>query len=76
MIIPEIILQKRYKLLHNLYSWLIYHSISRIEKNKMNQLKLAIPNKGRLSEDVFDLLQRAGLSIAKRDLRSLYTHVT
>ncbi|OGH95734.1 MAG: ATP phosphoribosyltransferase [Candidatus Melainabacteria bacterium GWF2_32_7] len=34
-------------------------------------LKIAIPNKGRLSEDVFDLLQRAGLTITKKE-RSLY----
>ena len=38
----------------------------------MSELKIAIPNKGRLSEEVFDLLQRAGLSISKPDLRSLY----
>lgn len=35
----------------------------------MTCLKIAIPNKGRLSEDVFDLLQRAGLTIAKQDRR-------
>ena len=38
----------------------------------MNQLKIAIPNKGRLSEDVFDLLQRAGLTISKQESRRLY----
>lgn len=39
----------------------------------MSCLKIAIPNKGRLSEDVFALLQRAGLTISKQDSRSLYT---
>ncbi|MDD3013232.1 MAG: ATP phosphoribosyltransferase [Candidatus Gastranaerophilales bacterium] len=39
----------------------------------MSGLKIAIPNKGRLSEDVFDLLQRAGLSISKQEKRKLYT---
>lgn len=34
-------------------------------------LKIAVPNKGRLSEDVMDLLQRAGLTISKND-RTLY----
>lgn len=38
----------------------------------MSGLKIAIPNKGRLSEDVFDLLQRAGLSISKQEKRKLY----
>lgn len=37
----------------------------------MSCLKIAIPNKGRLSEDIFDLLQRAGLTISKQD-RTLY----
>ncbi|EKE02228.1 MAG: ATP phosphoribosyltransferase [uncultured bacterium] len=37
----------------------------------MNGLKIAIPNKGRLSDDIFDLLQRAGLTITKKE-RSLY----
>jgi len=37
----------------------------------MNGLKIAIPNKGRLSDDIFDLLQRAGLTVTKKD-RSLY----
>lgn len=37
----------------------------------MTGLKIAIPNKGRLSEDVLDLLQRAGLEIKKSD-RKLY----
>ncbi|MEI7473482.1 MAG: ATP phosphoribosyltransferase [bacterium] len=36
-------------------------------------LKIAIPNKGRLSEDILDLLQRAGLSISKRGNRTLFT---
>jgi len=40
----------------------------------MSGLKIAIPNKGRLSEDVFDLLQRAGLSISKQEKRKLYTN--
>jgi ATP phosphoribosyltransferase len=39
----------------------------------MSGLKIAIPNKGRLSEDVFDLLQRAGLSISNQEKRKLYT---
>lgn len=30
-------------------------------------MKIAIPNKGRLSEDIFDLLQRSGLRISKQD---------
>lgn len=34
-------------------------------------IKIAVPNKGRLSEDVIDLLQRAGLAISKND-RTLY----
>jgi ATP phosphoribosyltransferase len=34
-------------------------------------LKIAVPNKGRLSEDVMDLLGRAGLTISKND-RTLY----
>lgn len=34
-------------------------------------LKIAVPNKGRLSEDVIDLLGRAGLRISKND-RTLY----
>ncbi len=34
-------------------------------------LKIAVPNKGRLSEDVIDLLARAGLAISKND-RTLY----
>ena len=38
----------------------------------MSHLKIAIPNKGRLSEDVFDLLQRAGLTISKQESRRLY----
>ncbi len=38
----------------------------------MCNLTIAIPNKGRLSEDIFDLLQRAGLSIKKQNTRSLY----
>lgn len=38
---------------------------------KENCLKIAVPNKGRLSEDVTDLLERAGLSISKND-RTLY----
>lgn len=38
----------------------------------MSHLKIAIPNKGRLSEDIFDLLQRAGLSISKQEERKLY----
>jgi len=38
----------------------------------MSGLKIAIPNKGRLSEDVFDLLQRAGLTISKQEKRKLY----
>lgn len=37
-------------------------------------LKIAIPNKGRLSEDVLDLLQRAGLSISRqKNSRTLFT---
>lgn len=36
-----------------------------------NCLKIAVPNKGRLSEDVMDLLQRAGLTISKNE-RTLY----
>lgn len=42
------------------------------ERIFMSGLKIAIPNKGRLSEDVFDLLQRAGLTISKQESRSLY----
>lgn len=38
----------------------------------MSCLKIAIPNKGRLSEDVYDLLQRAGLTISKQEDRRLY----
>ena len=34
-------------------------------------LKIAVPNKGRLSENVMDLLQRAGLTISKNE-RTLY----
>ncbi|MCK7514902.1 MAG: hypothetical protein MZV70_70125 [Desulfobacterales bacterium] len=37
----------------------------------MKGLKIAIPNKGRLSDDIFDLLQRAGLTVSKKE-RSLY----
>lgn len=37
----------------------------------MAGLKIAIPNKGRLSQDVYDLIQRAGLEIKKSD-RKLY----
>lgn len=38
----------------------------------MSGLKIAIPNKGRLSEDVLELLQRAGLTITKQESRKLY----
>lgn len=38
----------------------------------MTGLKIAVPNKGRLSEDVMDLLQRAGLTIKKQESRKLY----
>ena len=34
-------------------------------------LKIAVPNKGRLSEDTMDLLERAGLRISKKE-RTLY----
>lgn len=37
----------------------------------MAGLKIAIPNKGRMSDDVFNLLQRAGLTITRKE-RSLY----
>lgn len=37
----------------------------------MAKLKIAIPNKGRLSENVFELLQRAGLNITKPQSRGL-----
>lgn len=35
----------------------------------MTALKIAIPNKGRMSEDIMNLLKRAGLEIAKSDRR-------
>lgn len=38
-----------------------------------DSLKIAIPNKGRLSDDVMDLLQRAGLTITKKGNRTLFT---
>jgi len=43
------------------------------KENNMNEccLKIAVPNKGRLSEDVMNLLQRAGLTISKSE-RTLY----
>jgi ATP phosphoribosyltransferase len=34
-------------------------------------LKIAVPNKGRMSEDIYDLLQKAGLTISKKENRSL-----
>jgi len=37
----------------------------------MNGLRIAIPNKGRMSEDIFDLLQRAGLPVSKQCERTL-----
>lgn len=37
----------------------------------MEQLKIAIPNKGRLSEKIYDLLEKAGLSFPSKDERTL-----
>lgn len=37
----------------------------------MNGLKIAIPNKGRMSDDIFALLQRAGLNFSKKSDRTL-----
>jgi len=47
--------------------------LSHKKEYAMNEccLKIAVPNKGRLSEDVMDLLQRAGLTISKNE-RTLY----
>lgn len=36
-----------------------------------NMLKIAIPNKGRLSEKIYDLLNRAGLNLDSKDDREL-----
>lgn len=36
-----------------------------------NVLKIALPNKGRLSQKIFDLLDRAGLNLSARDERCL-----
>jgi ATP phosphoribosyltransferase len=37
----------------------------------MTGLKIAIPNKGRMSDDIFELLQRAGFSLTKAGERNL-----
>jgi len=37
----------------------------------MNELRIAIPNKGRLSEKIYDLLQCAGLNFPTKDERTL-----
>ena len=37
----------------------------------MDGLKIAIPNKGRMSEDIFSLLNQAGLNFPKKDERTL-----
>ena len=37
----------------------------------MTTLKIAIPNKGRLSEKIYDLLDRSGLKFPSKDERSL-----
>jgi ATP phosphoribosyltransferase len=37
----------------------------------MSGLKIAIPNKGRMSDDIFELLQRAGFSLSKAGDRTL-----
>lgn len=37
----------------------------------MSKLRIAIPNKGRMSENIFALLQRAGLSVNSKSSRSL-----
>ena len=38
-----------------------------------NMLKIAIPNKGRLSEKIYDLLNKAGLNLDYKDERKLST---
>ena len=40
-------------------------------ETKMNQLRIAIPNKGRLSEKIYDLLSNAGLSFPSKNERTL-----
>src|SRR5574344_1522008 len=37
----------------------------------MENLRVAIPNKGRLSEKIYDLLNRAGLNFPSKDERTL-----
>lgn len=37
----------------------------------MSKLRIAIPNKGRMSEDIFELLQKAGLAVSSKSSRSL-----
>ena len=37
----------------------------------MNGLKIAIPNKGRMSEDIFELLNQAGLNFPTKNERTL-----
>lgn len=38
----------------------------------MSNLKIAVPNKGRLSEKIYDLLNRAGLKFSERGERTLW----
>lgn len=38
----------------------------------MSSLKIAVPNKGRLSEKIYDLLNRAGLKFSERGERTLW----
>ena len=37
----------------------------------MEGLKIAIPNKGRMSDDIFELLNRAGLNFPAKSERTL-----
>lgn len=42
------------------------------ERVIMSGLRIAIPNKGRLSENIYSLLERAGLTFPNKDTRSLW----
>ena len=39
----------------------------------MSELKIAVPNKGRMSEKMLDLLKRSGLGVADKNERCLCT---
>lgn len=44
-----------------------------MESQKMSELKIAVPNKGRMSEKMLDLLKRSGLGVADKNERCLCT---